>query len=90
MFAWAPIPEPFKHMGCMEFSKLLLTEADVAVAPGTGFGEQGEGFVRIALVENKHRIRQAVRSIRTFFDNADGALKNFDAKLHDSKRAANS
>ena len=74
----------------MEFSKLLLTEADVAVAPGTGFGEQGEGFVRIALVENKHRIRQAVRSIRTFFDNADGALKNFDAKLHDSKRAANS
>ena len=90
MFAWAPIPEPFKHMGCMEFSKLLLTEADVAVAPGTGFGDQGEGFVRIALVENKHRIRQAVRSIRTFFDNADGALKNFDAKLHDSKRAANS
>ncbi len=85
MFAWAPIPEPFKHMGCMEFSKLLLTEADVAVAPGTGFGEQGEGFVRIALVENKHRIRQAVRSIRTFFDSAGGALKNYDAK-----RAANS
>jgi alanine-synthesizing transaminase len=94
MFAWAPIPEPFKHLGCMEFAKLLLTQADVAVAPGTGFGEQGEGFVRIALVENKHRIRQAVRSIRTFFGNAGGALKNFDAKLIDpklveSKRAAN-
>ncbi len=84
MFAWAPIPEQFKHLGSLEFSKLLLTEADVAVAPGTGFGEAGEGFVRIALVENKHRIRQAVRSIRTFFG-SQGALKNFD-----SKRAANS
>jgi alanine-synthesizing transaminase len=80
MFAWAPIPEPFRHLGSLEFSKLLLTEAKVAVSPGTGFGDQGEGYVRIALVENKHRIRQAVRSIRTFFANSGSALKNFDAK----------
>ncbi len=70
MFAWAPIPEPFKHLGCMEFSKLLLTHAKVAVAPGLGFGENGEGFVRIALVENKHRLRQAVRNIRAFMSDA--------------------
>ena len=70
MFAWAPIPPAFRHLGAMEFSKLLMTEAEVAVSPGTGFGEAGEGFVRIALVENKHRIRQAVRNVRTFFANA--------------------
>jgi alanine-synthesizing transaminase len=66
MFIWAEIPEPYKKLGCLEFSKLLLTEADVAVAPGIGFGPGGEGFVRIALVENKHRIRQAVRNIKQF------------------------
>lgn len=67
MFAWAPIPEPFRHLGSLEFSKLLLAQADVAVAPGVGFGEYGEGFVRIALVENKHRIRQAIRNVKRFF-----------------------
>lgn len=66
MFAWAPIPEKFAHLGSLEFSKLLLQEAQVAVAPGVGFGEHGEGFVRIGLVENVHRIRQAVRNIKTF------------------------
>jgi len=64
MFAWAPIPPAFRDMGSLEFSKLLLEEAKVAVAPGVGFGEYGEGYVRIALVENEHRIRQAARSIR--------------------------
>lgn len=66
MFAWAPIPEAFREMGSLEFSKLLVERADVAVAPGIGFGEHGEGFVRIALVENEHRIRQAARSIKKF------------------------
>lgn len=66
MFLWAPVPEKYAHLGCMEFSKLLLKHADVAVAPGIGFGPGGEGFVRIALVENKHRIRQAVRNIKQF------------------------
>ena len=59
MFVWAPIPEPFRELGSLAFSKLLLEEAEVAVAPGIGFGEYGEGHVRMALVENKHRLRQA-------------------------------
>ena len=84
MFAWAPIPEPFKHLGALEFSKLLLTEAKVAVSPGTGFGENGEGFVRIALVENKHRIRQAVRNIRTFFGGAGSALEDAEKQRANS------
>ncbi|MER8560356.1 LL-diaminopimelate aminotransferase [Mesorhizobium sp. M0578] len=66
MFAWAPIPEPFKHLGSLEFSKLLVEHADVAVAPGVGFGEHGDDHVRIALVENEHRIRQAARNIKRF------------------------
>ena len=66
MFAWAPIPEDFLQLGSMEFSKMLLTEAQVAVSPGIGFGEHGEGYVRIALVENEQRIRQAARSVRKF------------------------
>ncbi|HJS86141.1 MAG TPA: LL-diaminopimelate aminotransferase [Acetobacteraceae bacterium] len=66
MFAWAPIPPAYAHLGSLEFSKLLLDRAKVAVAPGIGFGEHGDGFVRIALVENTHRLRQAVRSIRAF------------------------
>ncbi|ESY19440.1 MULTISPECIES: LL-diaminopimelate aminotransferase [unclassified Mesorhizobium] len=66
MFAWAPIPEPFKHLGSLEFSKLLIEHADVAVAPGIGFGEHGDDHVRIALVENEHRIRQAARNIKRF------------------------
>jgi alanine-synthesizing transaminase len=66
MFLWAKIPDAYAHLGCLEFSKLLLTQADIAVAPGVGFGPGGEGFVRIALVENKHRIRQAVRNVKQF------------------------
>jgi alanine-synthesizing transaminase len=66
MFVWAPIPEPLRAMGSLDFSKRLLTDAGVAVSPGIGFGEMGEGFVRFALVENRHRIRQAVRGIRRF------------------------
>jgi alanine-synthesizing transaminase len=64
MFVWAPIPEPFRERGSLEFSKLLLEQARVAVSPGVGFGPSGEGYVRFALVENTHRVRQAVRSIR--------------------------
>jgi alanine-synthesizing transaminase len=70
MFAWAPIPPQFAHLGSLEFSKLLLSEAKVAVSPGLGFGEYGEGFVRIALVENRHRIRQAARNIKKFLSRA--------------------
>jgi alanine-synthesizing transaminase len=68
MFAWAPLPEQCAHMGAMEFSKELLRHAGVAVSPGVGFGEEGEGFVRIALVENEQRIRQAARGIKKYLD----------------------
>ena len=74
MFAWASLPERFHNLGSLEFSKLLLEHAEVAVSPGIGFGEHGEGYVRIALVENEHRIRQAARNIRRFFAKADDAL----------------
>jgi alanine-synthesizing transaminase len=66
MFVWAPVPAPFRDQGSLAFSKLLLQEAQVAVSPGIGFGEYGEDHVRLALVENRHRLRQAVRNIRTF------------------------
>jgi alanine-synthesizing transaminase len=66
MFAWAPLPPALAHMGSLEFSKRLLTEAKVAVAPGVGYGEKGEGFVRIAMVENEQRLRQAARNIKRF------------------------
>jgi alanine-synthesizing transaminase len=66
MFAWAPIPEAHRKLGSLEFSKLLVEKADVAVSPGIGFGEHGDGHVRIALVENEHRIRQAARNIKRF------------------------
>ena len=66
MFAWAPIPPQFAHLGSLEFSKRLMAGANVAVAPGIGFGEYGDTHVRMALVENVHRIRQAVRKIKTF------------------------
>ncbi len=68
MFAWAPIPEQYKEMGAMEFSKRLIAEAGVAVAPGVGFGDEGEGYVRLALVENEQRIRQAARNIKKFLN----------------------
>lgn len=77
MFAWAPIPEQFQELGSLAFSKLLLEEADVAVSPGVGFGERGEGHVRLALVENRHRIRQAARGVKQFL-----------GKVRDSKDAA--
>ena len=66
MFAWAPLPEQFKHLGSVEFAKRLMEGAEIAVAPGAGFGEYGDGFVRIALVENEQRIRQAARSLKRF------------------------
>jgi alanine-synthesizing transaminase len=66
MFVWAPLPPAFEALGSLEFSKRLLTEAEVAVAPGVGFGEYGEGFVRLGLVENEQRIRQAARNIKAF------------------------
>ena len=76
VFAWVPIPEKFRDVGSLEFSKLLIEKADVAVAPGIGFGEHGEGFVRIALVENEQRIRQAARNVRRFLETADKTLHN--------------
>jgi alanine-synthesizing transaminase len=79
MFAWVPVPPAFAHMGSLEFSKLLLQEAKVAVSPGVGFGEYGDQHVRIALVENRQRIRQAARNIKGF-------LSNYDSLLEDSER----
>lgn len=66
MFAWAPVPPALRHLGSLEFSKQLLTHAKVAVAPGVGYGENGEGFVRIAMVENEQRLRQAARNVRKY------------------------
>ncbi len=71
MFAWAPIPERLQYMGSLEFSKELLEKASVAVAPGIGFGEYGEGYVRIGLVENEQRIRQAARNIKRYLNSSD-------------------
>jgi alanine-synthesizing transaminase len=76
MFAWAPIPEPFRALGSLEFSKLLVEKAEVAVSPGVAFGEHGEGYVRIALVENEQRIRQAARNVRRFLETAPAKLHN--------------
>ena len=76
MFAWAPIPETFRQLGSVEFAKLLIEKADLAVAPGIGFGEYGDDFVRIALVENEQRIRQAGRNLRRFLESADKTLHN--------------
>jgi alanine-synthesizing transaminase len=64
MFAWAPIPEPYRHLGSVEFAKMLVTEAQVAASPGVGFGPGGEGYVRFALIENEQRIQQAVRGLK--------------------------
>ena len=74
MFAWTPIPEKFKDIGSLMFAKLLMEEAHVAVAPGVGFGEYGAGYVRIGLVENEHRIRQAARNVKRFLANSDHIL----------------
>lgn len=80
MFAWAPIPEPFREMGSLEFSLRLIKEAHVAVAPGAGFGEHGDNFVRLALVENEQRIRQAARNVRRFME-ANGVRPKPDKDL---------
>jgi alanine-synthesizing transaminase len=76
MFAWAPLPEPFRTLDTVEFSTLLIEKAEVAVSPGIGFGEHGEGFVRIALVENEQRIRQAARNLRRFLETGPEKLHN--------------
>jgi alanine-synthesizing transaminase len=65
MFVWAPIPEAFRAMGSLEFAKMLIQESKVAVSPGIGFGEYGEGHVRFALVENEQRIKQALRGLKS-------------------------
>ena len=80
MFAWAPVPEPFRAIGSMGFSKILLREAEVAVAPGIGFGEYGEGYVRLGLVENEHRIRQAARGVKRVMANAPALLDKYRAE----------
>jgi alanine-synthesizing transaminase len=67
MFVWAQIPEAYRAMGSLEFSKKLIADAKVAVSPGVGFGEYGEGYVRFGLIENEHRTRQAVRNIKRMF-----------------------
>jgi alanine-synthesizing transaminase len=69
MFVWAPLPKKYKKMGSMKFAKNLMINADVAVAPGLAFGKGGEGFVRIGLVENTQRIRQAAKNIKRYFNN---------------------
>ncbi|MCP4999073.1 MAG: LL-diaminopimelate aminotransferase [Hyphomicrobiales bacterium] len=76
MFAWAPLPERFREIGSLEFSKLLIEKAEVAVAPGVGFGEYGDDYVRIALVENEHRIRQAARNIKRFLASSNESMQN--------------
>jgi alanine-synthesizing transaminase len=76
MFAWAPLPEPFRTLDTVAFSTLLIEKAEIAVAPGIGFGEHGEGFVRIALVENEQRIRQAARNLRRFLETGPEKLHN--------------
>src|SRR5438876_5121208 len=76
MFAWAPLPKAFRDVGSVEFSTILVEKAEVAVSPGTGFGERGEGYVRIALVENEQRIRQAARNIRRFLETGPEKLHN--------------
>jgi alanine-synthesizing transaminase len=69
MFVWAPVPEQFREMGSLEFSKKLLREAKVAVSPGVGFGQFGDGHIRFSLIENEHRTRQALRGIRNMLRN---------------------
>jgi alanine-synthesizing transaminase len=86
MFAWAPIPEPFRHLGSVEFAKLLIERADVAVSPGLGFGEYGDDYVRIALVENEHRIRQAARSIKKFLAQGVDTMHNVIPLRETAKR----
>ncbi|HRK18877.1 MAG TPA: aminotransferase class I/II-fold pyridoxal phosphate-dependent enzyme, partial [Hyphomicrobiaceae bacterium] len=76
MFAWVKIPEKYKALQSLEFSKLLIEKAEVAVAPGIGFGEHGDDYVRLALVENEHRLRQAARNLKKFFASDTSSLHN--------------
>jgi alanine-synthesizing transaminase len=87
MFAWAPVPEKYKTLGSMEFAKDLLIHAKVAVSPGIGFGEYGEGYVRVALVENEHRIRQAARNVKKFLSQGSNGAPA-DAKKSSKKNLA--
>ena len=80
MFAWAPIPNSFKHLGSVEFSKLLLSEAQIAVSPGVAFGEHGDDYVRVSLVENRHRIRQASRNLKTFLSDQGRFVEKVNKK----------
>lgn len=83
MFAWVPLPDGWKEVGSMEFSKALLSHAKVAVAPGLGFGEYGDQFIRIALVENEQRIKQAVRNMKLFMQNSEEYLSQIEDKSKD-------
>jgi alanine-synthesizing transaminase len=84
MFAWAPVPEAFRQAGSMLFAKLLIEQAGVAVSPGVAFGENGEGYVRIGLVENEHRIRQAARNVKRFLEQSGQILSAAPATVEAS------
>jgi alanine-synthesizing transaminase len=84
MFAWAPLPEAFHEAGSMVFAKLLIEQAGVAVSPGVAFGEYGEGYVRIGLVENEHRIRQAARNVKRFLEQSGQILSAIPATIEAS------
>ena len=87
MFAWAPIPDQFAHLGSLEFAKLLIQETGVAVAPGVGFGEYGDQYVRLALVENEQRIRQAARNIKRFLSMSAREPRQRRAAVHPARRS---
>ena len=76
MFAWAPLPDKFKDVGSMAFATLMVEKSGVVVSPGVAFGEHGEGYVRIAMVENEQRIRQAARNIKRFLETGVDSLHN--------------
>jgi alanine-synthesizing transaminase len=76
MFCWTPLPEQFRALGSVEFATMLIEKAEIAVSPGIAFGEHGDGHVRIALVENEQRIRQAARNLRRFLETAPEKLHN--------------
>jgi alanine-synthesizing transaminase len=76
MFAWAPLPKDFQGVGSMQFATLMVEKSGVVVSPGVAFGEHGEGYVRIAMVENEQRIRQAARGVRRFLESGIETLHN--------------
>jgi alanine-synthesizing transaminase len=82
MFVWAPIPEPFVHLGSLEFAKLLMQESQLAVSPGIGFGPLGEGFVRFSLIENDERVRAATKRVGTFLRKHDMLLAGARTPVH--------